>query len=189
MSPRFNRSRRLITGLLAGLLAVLALSLAASAAESPSDINRRLTAEDRRVIAKLRADYAKFRDPAAAVAAGYHPTDVCVDQGDEGPGGMGYHYVHPELIMAPIDPARPAILVYVPTKKGPRLGAVEWLQPDADQDLTTDDDRPTLFGTPFDGPMEGHEPGMPRHYDLHAWLFERNPDGMFTAWNPNVRCS
>ena len=35
------------------------------------------------------------------------------------------------------------------------------------------------FGRGFDGPMEGHEPGMPVHYDLHAWVWKRNPGGTF----------
>ena len=60
--------------------------------------------------------------------------------------------------------------------------------PDADQDLTTDADRPSLFGRGFDGPMPGHDPTMPVHYDLHAWIYTPNPDGMFTPFNPLVSC-
>ena len=51
--------------------------------------------------------------------------------------------------------------------------------------------RPSLFGKPFDGPMEGHEPLIPKqyvHYDLHAWLFKDNPLGMFVPTNPTVSC-
>lgn len=53
-------------------------------------------------------------------------------------------------------------------------------------------ERPRLFGQPFDGPMEGHEPLMPRelhHYDLHVWLFKENPAGLFAATNPSVGCA
>ena len=52
-------------------------------------------------------------------------------------------------------------------------------------------ERPELFGRPFDGPMEGHEPLLPRelhHYDLHAWLWKDNPEGMFSPVNPDVTC-
>ncbi|HEY1386644.1 MAG TPA: hypothetical protein VGF43_23670, partial [Dongiaceae bacterium] len=48
-----------------------------------------------------------------------------------------------------------------------------------------------LFGQPFMGPMEGHEPLIPKefvHYDLHAWLFKDNPLGMFSPTNPDVSC-
>ena len=52
----------------------------------------------------------------------------------------------------------------------------------------TDDDRPSLFGQPFDGPMPGHFPGQPDHYDLHVWLWRFNPAGMFAQFNPRVSC-
>ena len=68
------------------------------------------------------------------------------------------------------------------------MAGVEWFKADADQDLSTDEDRPTLFGQPFDGPMAGHEPGMPAHFDLHVWLYEKNPTGELSAWNPRVTC-
>jgi hypothetical protein len=29
---------------------------------------------------------------------------------------------------------------------------------------------------------------MPEHYDLHAWVWQANPAGMFAAWNPTVSC-
>lgn len=71
---------------------------------------------------------------------------------------------------------------------GYRLLGAEWFQADADQDLTTHDDRPTLFGRPFEGPMPGHDDAMPVHYDLHVWLYQTNPAGVFASWNPAVSC-
>ena len=62
----------------------------------------------------------------------------------------------------------------------------EWLVP-----LASVKERPTIFGQPFQGPMEGHEPLIPQgfhHYDLHVWLFKDNPLGMFSPTNPNVKC-
>jgi hypothetical protein len=59
---------------------------------------------------------------------------------------------------------------------------------DRRSDLATDDDRPSILGVEFDGPMLGHEPGQPIHYDLHAWLFEPNPEGVMSPWNPRVTC-
>lgn len=44
------------------------------------------------------------------------------------------------------------------------------------------------MGLPFDGPMPGHETGMPVHYDLHVWLFRHNPDGLLAPFNPAVSC-
>jgi len=36
--------------------------------------------------------------------------------------------------------------------------------------------------------MPGHHPGMPVHYDLHVWLWQDNPMGMFALFNPTVTC-
>jgi hypothetical protein len=63
---------------------------------------------------------------------------------------------------AKIDPEKPEILTYVPTANDLVLLAAEYFKADADQDLSTDGDRPTLFGRAFDGPMLGHAPGMPK---------------------------
>lgn len=37
-------------------------------------------------------------------------------------------------------------------------------------------------------PMAPHAPGMPWHYDLHAYIWQGNPDGIFEEWNPTVKC-
>ena len=181
-----RRIRRIaVAGLMvAAVAAVGGTALVASADQRPDAIGR-LTSAQRKVIAEATTAY---RDPAAAIAAGYVPTDVCVEL--PGVGGMGYHYVHPERAGdAVIDPTLPEVLVYVPSRSGrPRLAAIEYFQADADGDITTDGDRPTLFGEPFEGPMEGHEPGMPVHYDLHVWLWKHNPAGQLAAWNPAVEC-
>jgi hypothetical protein len=137
---------------------------------------------------QIRTATRAFRSVDKALAAGYVPTDACVAL--PGAGGMGYHYVNPANIAdGVIDPAAPEMLVYHRDRSGRmRLGAVEYFAVDADQDLATDDDRPTLMGIPFDGPMPGHEPGMPVHYDLHAWVFTHNSTGDLAPWNPSVTC-
>lgn len=129
-----------------------------------------------------------LRTPQAAIAAGYLPTDACVEL--PGVGGMGYHYVNPAYASdSVIDPAHPEVLVFVPGPQGQlRLGAAEYFKADADQDTTTTDDRPSLWGHPFQGPMDGHEPGMPIHYDFHLWIYEHNPLGQLAPWNPAVHC-
>ncbi len=179
---------------LVSLAAALAVSgavvgaavLAPAQADTPTD-RQGVAGSENATLAAVRTSLRPMRDsPAAAQAAGYLPSDVCVASPA---GGMGYHYVNPSLAMAAPDPLHPSVLVYVTGKDGRlTLGAAEWFQPDADQDLSTDDDRPTLFGRPFDGPMLGHEQGMPTHYDLHAWLFTPNRAGVFSPWNPAVSC-
>jgi hypothetical protein len=178
-------SRKLIAIVLA------AAGFAALASGVPADAHTghrkpRLTAHQHFTV--LRATW-QFRDVDAALAAGYVPVSECTEL--PGVGGMGIHYLNRALAGdTVVDPKRPEVLVYQEGRDGElRLGAVEYFVADADQDLATDEDRPSLFGRyAFDGPMEGHEPGMPVHYDLHVWLYKHNPAGQLAAWNPRVSC-
>jgi hypothetical protein len=142
------------------------------------------SADDRAALSHVRDITAKYRDVDVAIADGYLPTHDCVASPD---GGMGLHYVNPQLLGG-LDPDRPAILLYSADGPQPVLMGAEWFHADADQDLATDTDRPSLFGHAFQGPMLGHEPGMPIHYDLHVWAWRANPSGDFSPWNPAVHC-
>ena len=44
---------------------------------------------------------------------------------------------------------------------------------------------PTLFGA--DVPLSDHPP-FGKHYELHVWIFQHNPSGIFASWNPTVSC-
>ena len=139
-------------------------------------------------LAKLRAATAKYHSLERALADGYSvENEPCVASPD---GTMGIHAVKGPLIGDPsIDPLRPEILLYAPGPNGKlRLIGVEYFKVDADQNLATDDDRPSVFGLAFDGPMPGHNPVMPVHYDLHVWVWHHNPSGMFSMWNPKLSC-
>jgi hypothetical protein len=179
----FRSLRTALTGTAAACLLLTAAPARAAAAPP---------APDPQPAVDLAAAYlasAAYADESAALRDGYAPIPHCLaDPG--GAGAMGYHYMK-ESLMGSTDPARPGALLYS-AERGPdgkrRLLGLEWLVPDADQDLGTDGDRPSMFGVPFDGPMPGHSPGMPVHYDLHAWTHEANPDGVFKPWNPAVAC-
>jgi hypothetical protein len=134
----------------------------------------------------VRAAVARFHSVDEALAAGYVQASPCEETEA---GGMGIHFINPPLFAPGLDPATPEILLYAPRADGSlELVGVEYWQADADQDLGTSGDRPSLFGRGFDGPMPGHAPGMPIHYDLHAWVIERSPSGVFAQWNPAVNC-
>lgn len=187
-----NRPRSLALAALVAAFALAALSQPAGAHGGPHDGKApragQLAPETQEQLREVRNATRAFRDVDIARAAGYAPAPDCAD--DPKYGGMGIHYANEKLIAdGKLDITRPEILVYEPTADGRRrLGAVEYFQVDGDQDLATADDRPSLFGLPFDGPMLGHEPGMPIHYDLHVWLYKHNPAGIFAAWNPRVSC-
>jgi len=147
-------------------------------------------------LARTKAALDKYQSVAVAKAAGYVASSPCAfslaGAGEESshPGGMGIHYTNDALLKGPLTPSKPPVLVYAPTADGGlQLVAAEYFKPDADQNVKTDGDRPTLFGRQFDGPMLGHAPGMPIHYDLHVWLWKHNPSGIFAPWNPDVSCT
>lgn len=101
-------------------------------------------------------------------------------------GGMGIHFFNVSL-MGKLDPVKPQVLVYEPAGGKLRLVAAEYFAPLSPEVK----ERPLLFGHPFDGPMEGHAPLMPielKHYDLHVWLWKKNPAGLFSPTNPEVKC-
>jgi hypothetical protein len=126
---------------------------------------------------------ASYRSVQRAERDGYAAVSPCIP-------GEGIHYAKNELLGdTMVTPGQPELLIYEPQANGQlRLVALEYWKADADQNVLTVDDRPTLFGRPFDGPMAGHAPGMPIHYDIHVWLWKRNPDGLFTVANPTISC-
>jgi hypothetical protein len=130
-----------------------------------------------------KAASARFHSVKQALRAGYVRESPCIP-------GEGFHYGKMSLLTDTVlDPSRPELMLYELKPNGKlRLVGVEYFKADADQNLATTEDRPSLFGRPFDGPMAGHFPGQPAHYELHVWLWERSPNGMFAIPNPNVDC-
>src|SRR6476661_1988091 len=170
-----------------GLVMAAALS-APAAAQGKKDVPPELK--------RVRDALDKYKDPLVAVHDGYFSTVGCVTYPKGGAagqvpyvaGGMGVHFLNAGLLGQPLDPLKPQILVYEPVNGKLRLVAAEWFVP-LSPELK---ERPQLFDKPFDGPMEGHHPLMPQalhHYDLHVWLWQDNPAGLFAPTNPNVKCS
>jgi hypothetical protein len=180
---QFAKSARVALAVVLGL-GFIGTTLRPAAAEEPYKAQ----------IDALRKAMEKYKDYKVAVRDLYLSTVGCVHYSGEKMAGhmhyprgaMGVHFVNLTIRGTP-DPMKPNVLLYEPVGKELRLVGVEWLVP-----LTAKTKRrPSLFGKPFDGPMEGHEPLIPKqyvHYDLHAWLFKDNPLGMFVPTNPNVSC-
>jgi len=183
-----GRATAIVAAALLALGAVAALAPGTSGAHRGAHGSQKESGDQKEELRKAREATKAFRDVEAARRAGYEKAGEC--ESDPKYGAMGIHYVNEELVAdGVLDITKPEILVYEPKRNGElRLGAIEYFQVDADQDLHTSDDRPSLFGLPFDGPMLGHNPQMPIHYDLHVWLYKHNPAGRFAMWNPNVTC-
>ncbi|MBE0685465.1 MAG: hypothetical protein IH585_05650 [Anaerolineaceae bacterium] len=141
-------------------------------------------------LAAVRNATAKYHDVENAVADGFVADHMCVAA--PGMGGMGIHYINYERIMDPsVSLTEPEVLLYAPSGNGLKLVGVEYmvgLGAPGDPVPDSADPSPILFGREFDGPMEGHGPEMPPHYDLHVWIWSPNPSGMFEMFNPNVNC-
>lgn len=154
-----------------------------------------LSAEDRQLLAQIRAATAQYHDVDRAVADGYVREPVCAAIAT---GAMGVHYPNTALIgfvpgVLPrtgtdpnIDPLRPDVLVYEPQPSGRmRLVAVEYMVFQAAwQAAHPEQPVPSMFGVPFDLRTHGWKP----HYELHLWLWRENPNGLTAEWNPKVEC-
>lgn len=175
----------------AALLATAAVGVAV--AVGPGVASSAPAASPGRADDGVKAATAKYHDVDQAVRDGYSgigldgAPEPCVSSPD---GVMGIHYVNGGLIAEEgIDPLRPEILLYIPGKNGKLvLVGVEYFAVDADQNVATDDDRPSALGRPLEGPMT-HEPdSLPVHYDLHRWIWSDNPSGEYAMFNPALSC-
>ena len=184
-------ARRLIAIVTAASLAAIFGASVVSAKAGP------LPAE----LQAVRAAVARYHDVNQASRDGYSLAgEPCVA---EAPGTMGFHAVNFGLAGdLSIDPLQPEILLYLPRGDGYELVGVEYWQvalantasgpapwfAATPPPLGFFNPAPAIFGRAFDGPMPGHNPEMPWHYDLHAWIFEANPAGVFVPFNPALSC-
>ena len=130
---------------------------------------------------KVKSVTQKYHNYKNAIRDGYTAMGECVEVPRV--GAMGIHYVNLYYLDSTLDIRKPESLLYIPTKRGLKLVGVEYFIPSATVSRT-----PQLFGQLFDGPMQGHSPGQPEHYDLHVWIWDNNPSGMFEQFNPNLYC-
>jgi hypothetical protein len=162
-------------------------------AQAPPRVESKAAAPD---LDAIRAALKKYEDPYVAVSDGYYSTVGCVvieKPGAPGQvaykaGGMGVHFVNMSLVGPVPDPNKPPVLLYEAVGDKLQLAGAEWFVPLA----TGVKERPVLWGHAFDGPMMGHPPLLPAeltHYDLHVWLYKKNPLGIFASTNPDVKCA
>ena len=126
----------------------------------------------------VRQATAKYHSTNQAINAGYVADNHCVSV--PGLGGMGYHWANPSLVDPVFDPLKPEVVLYAAGPGGnSRLVAVEYVV------INVGQPRPSLDGHLFD---IGGAPVPVPHWTLHVWLFEENPSGIFTPFNPNISC-
>lgn len=148
----------------------------------------RTSASMNQQLAAVRRATARFHRVEVALQGGYVSTGDCVAL--PGVGAMGVHYVNRPLMGdATYDPARPEVLVYEPQKNGKfKLVAVEYLIFRAPWEAAGNTGDPMFGDVPFVQSFGVRAHGLPDHYELHVWLWQHNPMGMFAQWNPRVTC-
>lgn len=185
------------------ILPALALSSALLASTATAEPPR--TQPDQS-LQQLARELEPFKDVAYAESRGYRRASGC--ESHPTLGVMGHHYVNPRLLglTAPVNGRvngtgtytgtnPPSILLYVPDGKGGlKLAGIEMLV-FADAWHQKHKQPPKFHGREYDYMADDpNTPGdeahgfMP-HYDLHIWLFENNPSGLYAKWNPALSCS
>ncbi len=153
-----------------------------------------------RYVGEVRAGTMRYRDPAAAIADGYQPTELCIAE-------EGIHFIKPgftRLINLEVGELTPEFLIYAPSDDGDlrlvgveyysvafantEIGPAPWFG-ETPPPLGWARPPPVLYlDQVFKGPLPGHIPGGPWHYELHAYVWDENPDGLFNRTNPNIVC-
>ena len=96
-------------------------------------------------------------------------------------GAMGYHYFNRQLMAdLTVDPWSPRhSSTHQETDGELRLVAVEWVARGPKTNPPGLTAPPSVLGMP----MHILDPAV-GFYIMHAWIWEPNPAGMFTDWNP-----
>ena len=143
------------------------------------------------IFAAARAATARYHDITKATGFGELKDAAGIACIDNPAGGMGIHYVDGSRLDGVLDPAEPEVLVYEPQPDGSlQLGALEYVVFASDWKGS---EPPQLYGQSFEympgpGEAEPNRFGLPAFWELHAWVWKSNPNGMFDDWNPKVTC-
>jgi hypothetical protein len=200
MPPRRNNMHRTVPRAAAPLtsIAVAVIVVACSVDHAPSAPNASelsatraaeldatpLTADrhERQVAglaATLRRVTARYHDIEVAKQDDFVLLHDCETRLGDEPVGTVYVNVG-RLTDGVIDIEKPDALIYEPSDKGLKLVGVEFAIPFT---LWSQPNPPQLLGTTF---QREDEFGV---FALHAWVWRRNPNGIFAETNPRVTCS
>jgi hypothetical protein len=176
----------------ANLWVFAGLSLIVSGCGSSPTAPATLTLEAQ--LEKVKAATAKYQSVATAIADGFVAPPACASLPGQGAGG--YHYTNTSRVDGRVVAEEPETLLYIPEAGQLRLVAVEYFVPVVLDGVpyfgltapASPGATPHVLDHNLDGPMAGHNPTMPWHWDLHVWIWRDNPAGMFNPWNPALSC-
>jgi hypothetical protein len=184
-------------------LRIIALSSVLVASTVLADVPR--TQPDQ-ALQELARQLEPFKSVAYAKSEGYVQASACETHPTL--GAMGHHYTNRRLLgitglvdgrvngtgtYTGVNP--PPILLYAPDGRGGlKLVGIELLVFAAAWDAENKQP-PKYRGREYnymaDNPATSQDEahGFMPHYDLHIWLFEHNPSGLYAQWNPALSCS
>jgi hypothetical protein len=146
--------------------------------------NLRMDPGTLKMLADLRKATTKYHDIETAMEDGYVQGSGCVAHPDL--GGMGYHFVKDFPFDGIFDPTQPEALLYEKDHHGNmHLVGVEFV---IREDSWEGEDLPYFGSKVFDIAL-APDPLPFDNYQLHAWVWKGNPNGIFTMFNPNVKCN
>ena len=168
-----------------GMFAMASVSThpSAQAGHSHPSVDQKANA----LVEVVRQSTERFKDVAAAEAAGYALQFGCVT-GDNS-GAMGMHYVNGKLVAdGELDPTKPEIVIYEPTGNGGlRLVGADYLVL-ADAWNAKHSAPPEMMGQLFHLFEAPNRFGLPAFYTLHVWAWKANPTGTFVNWHSKISC-
>lgn len=140
----------------------------------------------RHEIATIQRATARYHQLDAALADGYEVLFDCTVNPNDPTEAMGQHYINFGLKDDRVELAKPEVLMYEPQANGKmKLVGVEyvifeedWTGSEAPRFLDQEMHYKTAVGVHPAGPF----------YELHAWVWKHNPNGVFADWNPTVSC-
>lgn len=193
-----------------GIAVVMLLAASQLFSQTTADLDEATRAD----LEAIRAATEKYTDVDVALADGYiqDPMNLCTLAPVEGLpaelGGMGIHYFRPDLLgitaVAPrvagqgthMDFLQPGVLIYQPDETGAlKLVAVENLVFQGAWEAAGNTTPPEFHGHPYvhriDDPATDVDDAhmFEPHYELHVWLYEPNPTGVFSPYNPGITCA
>lgn len=177
-----NRSHASIAGMMVVIAAFTGAAVARTQdmgmTQAPGILPSGLGEAVDRDVAKVREATAGFKTSAAAEAAGYKRVTDCVEY--QPAGAMGYHFQNNTLLDTTLDVAHPEVLVYEKKPDGSfKLNGVEFLVPIS---AWKADEPPRIMGQAL---KKADKLGI---WYLHVWTWESSPSGLFSDWNPKVKC-
>lgn len=174
MKTKRNLALVLLLTITSVALASIPAAQAGDGNHTPANGRSRLSPLTEQELAQARRGTAKYHDIEQAIADGYVDFNLYIP-------GEGFHYLNASLLDGTFDPAHPEMLLYSPVPGEDRLelAGVEYLVP-----LSLSSEAPAGFtGDADQWRLDAEGFGL---WELNAWIWLHNPEGIFGHDNPRV---